>query len=98
MVFLHPEAVLGLSNAIFASGSYFICSLVIVTPTSRAFSKNLVPVLDFWNKVSSLAMAFEETRDVRSVKEEASSAEYDQRDLEKEPTIDEEKVNKVIHF
>jgi hypothetical protein len=41
-------------------------------------------------------MAFEETRDVRSVKEEASSAEYDQRDLEKgELTTDEEKVNKV---
>ncbi|XTI88408.1 hypothetical protein V2W45_489761 [Cenococcum geophilum] len=40
-------------------------------------------------------MAFEETRDVRSVKEETSSVEYDQRDLEKgEPTIDEEKVNK----
>ena len=40
-------------------------------------------------------MVFEETRDVRSVEEEASSVEYDQRDLEKgEPTVDEEKVNK----
>ena len=40
-------------------------------------------------------MMFEETRDVRSVKEEASSVEYDRQDLEKgEPTVDEEKVNK----
>jgi len=41
-------------------------------------------------------MAFEETRDVRSVKEEASSVEYNQRGLEKgEPTIDKENINKI---
>ena len=40
-------------------------------------------------------MAFEETRDERSVKE-VSSLEYDQRDLEKgKPKIDEEKVNEI---
>lgn len=41
-------------------------------------------------------MTFEETRDERSVKEEASPLEYDQRGLEKgEPTIGEEKANEV---
>jgi hypothetical protein len=96
MIFLHPEAVLGLSNAIFASGSYFIYGLVIVMPTSRTFRRTSYLFQTSGTKVSSLAMAFQETRDVRSVKEEASSVEYDQRDLEKgEPTIGEEKVNKI---
>ena len=44
-------------------------------------------------------MAFEETRDERNVKEEASSLEYGQQDLVKgEPTIGEEKVNGVRNY